>query len=142
MILDKLTEFSEAQTVDVAAVSENVINLYAAELENLVTDQGAGEAVHVVVNSLDKTAAGKLDVELVTATKADLSDAVVLLATGEQAVAGAGEVASFKLPSGRYQRYLALRYKPATDAANLVIHAGMAKDVQVNRAYAAGSEII
>ena len=147
MIIDSLLEFSKKQNITASALSDNVSCIFTEGSPNKEADIGNGEPVWLVVSLVGGGAAptGKLSVELLTDTKSDMSTAQAIATSGELDVASvkAGQpLWAVRLPSAKYKKYIALRYKPNGALANVIVNAFITKDADANVAHASGVTVL
>lgn len=147
MMLDSHAEFSDAQAVTSTAISTNVIDLYPmADQADATRDLGVGEGVYLIVSTnttaTDSGSDATLTISLESDTAVGLDSAAVVhyttgaLAFAAYATAGTSLVA-VRLPSGRYKRYLGLRYTVASGPLTAgKFDAFLTHDAQLYRAYA------
>lgn len=147
MIIDSLLEFSKKQSVTAAVLSSNVSCIIANGSPNKDVDIGNGDPVWLVVMLASGSAVptGKISVELLTDEKSDMSTAQVITASGDKDVAKlkAGQpLWAVCLPSARYKKYIALRYKPNGAVTDVAVNAFVTKDVEANIAHASSVTIV
>lgn len=147
MILDKQAEFSDAQAVTVTALSTNVYDLNPSAGLNTLRDIGSGHspAYLVVQWGTQATAAGAATVTFTLESDSDsaLSTSPTVHYTSAaipKATLAPGYRIAFPLPSGDYERYLAVRYTIGTGPlTGGTVDAFIVADLEtVNRYYASG----
>lgn len=138
MIFDKTLELSLAQAVTATAVSTNVIDIGSAR------NIGVGEDLFLYIKvDTAATAAGAATVnfQLQADDNSGMASPATILDSGAigKAALTAGAVIKYKLPSGAYERYLALNYLVTTGPLTAgAFSAWVCSDVQDNNQYASG----
>ncbi|MDO8596415.1 MAG: hypothetical protein Q7R45_07310 [Sulfuricaulis sp.] len=155
-LIDTQNLFSDAQAVTGNEISDNVIDLLPqAQLGssghlNAIRDIGAGSPLYlfiVVTTTMDSTEeTATLDVTLESDSTPGLETSATVHWTSELVIAEATLVAGYwiakgvPLPPGNYERYLGLRYNPATaDFTTGKITAWLSTERFDERTYEAGS---
>lgn len=142
MYVDKQLEFSDSQAVTATAISTNVADLNPAFNYNSGVDIGTGEDVYLVIQcDTTATAAGAatLQVTLESSAAAGLTSSTIHWTSSTWQLAdmtGSKTLASVKLPSGTYLRYLGVRYTVSTGPLTAgAFSAFLVKDIAAWRAY-------
>lgn len=141
MIIDKQSEYSDAQAVTVSAASTNVV-------DHGVGDAGIGEpGVYLVVNCVeDVTAAGAATVQFTLQTDGDsafgsATDVIQTAAIGKADLTAGTRVCAFKLPVGM-ERYSRVYYTVGTGPLTAgKFDAVLVHDIENNPAYAIGYSV-
>jgi hypothetical protein len=157
MYVDSQTEFSSSQAVTASAISSNVLDIFstlaggtsngAAISPNAKINIGNDVDLSLVVSTaVAATAAGAatLTISLESADDAGLTtNSQVMYSSGPLALAAfqnaGSQLASIKLPSGQYRRYLGVRYTIGTGPLTAgAFDAFLTPAVANNQAYASG----
>jgi hypothetical protein len=151
MYLDQQTEFASAQAVTASAISQNVLDLFAASgggtnlSQNARQDIGAGESPHLLVRTLTAATDVGNDATL-TVTLEHADDAALSVNATPVWSSGPIPFASFspagstlvaaRLPNANYRRYLGVRFTvlngPLTGGT---FSAALVNDLQANNSY-------
>jgi hypothetical protein len=141
MILDKTLELSLAQAVTATAVSTNVVDIGSAR------NIGTGEDLFLYIKvdvATQAAGAATVNFQLQVDDNSGMSSPATLLDSGAIAKASltAGAVFKYKLPTGAFERYLALNYLVTTGPLTVgAFSAWIASDVQDNTQYPSGFAI-
>ena len=142
MYVDKQLEFSDSQAVTATAISTNVADLNPAFNYNNGVDIGTGEDVHLVIQCDTAAAAAgaaTVQVTLESSAAAGLTSSTIHWTSSTWQLAdmtGGKTLASVKLPSGTYLRYLGVRYTVSTGPLTAgAFSAFLVKDIAAWRAY-------
>ncbi len=141
MILDKLTQVSTAQAITATALSTDSIPTNGR-------DMGMGEELFFFVNiDTTFTAAGAatMIIQVVTSASANLASPTIIGLTPSMPLASlvAGAQFAIPIPRGSVQAYLGLQYAVTTGPMTAgAVTAGIAHDVQSNRNYPSGFNVL